>query len=203
MIIRSVEFVTSAARLDQCPTPAFPEIAFAGRSNVGKSSLINRLLQRRRLAHTSGQPGKTRLLNFFSVNGAVYFVDLPGYGYAKVGKQVQAGWGPLIERYLEHRPTLALVVHLVDLRHVPSREDRLMQRMLVDLGRPALIVCTKADKLSRSGVARQLRMIAQELDLRGRPIVAVSAAAGTGMDELWSHLDAAAAASPAAQPAAD
>lgn len=192
MIIRSVEFITSAARFDQCPTTRFPEIAFAGRSNVGKSSLINRLLQRRRLAHTSGQPGKTRTLNFFSVNEALYFVDLPGYGYARVGKQVQAGWGPLIERYLAQRSTLKLVVHLVDLRHAPSREDRLMQRMLVEMGRPALVVCTKADKLSKSEAARHLRMIEQELDLRGRPVIAVSSAAGTGMDQLWRHLDDAA-----------
>ncbi len=189
MIVRSAEFITSAARLDQCPAAEWPEIAFVGRSNVGKSSLINRLLQRRHLVHTSGQPGKTRTLNFFAVNRAVYFVDLPGYGYARVGKQVQAGWGPLIERYLAQRTTLRLVVHLVDLRHAPSREDHLMRRMLVDQGRPALTVCTKADKLSRSETARQLRLIGQELDLRGQPAIAVSSATGAGMESLWAHLD--------------
>ncbi len=189
MIVRSAEFITSAARLDQCPAAEWPEIAFVGRSNVGKSSLINRLLQRRHLVHTSGQPGKTRTLNFFAVNMAVYFVDLPGYGYARVGKQVQAGWGPLIERYLAQRTTLRLVVHLVDLRHAPSREDRLMRRMLVDQGRPALTVCTKADKLSRSEAARQLRLIGQELDLRGQPAIAVSSTTGAGMESLWAHLD--------------
>ena len=192
MIIHSANFITSAARLDQCPADTLPEVAFVGRSNVGKSSLINKLLSRRRIAHTSGQPGKTQTLNYYLINERFYLVDLPGYGYARVSKAKKAGWGPLIDAYLGKRGPLRLVVQLVDLRHPPSREDRVMQELLSRLERARTVAGTKADKLKQSELARQERLIRAELPVPpGVAFIPSSAQTGAGIAELWSVIEAA------------
>ncbi|MHB1627964.1 MAG: ribosome biogenesis GTP-binding protein YihA/YsxC [Bacilli bacterium] len=191
VIIRSATFLTSAVRLDQCPADGKPEIAFVGRSNVGKSSLLNKLLNRRHLARISGQPGKTQLINFFHINEQFYLVDLPGYGYAKVSKEVQATWGPMIERYLIERTPLALVVHLIDIRHAPSREDELMHNWLAHIDRPRLIVATKADKISRGVHEKQRKMIRTALKLQAAErIILTSADTGAGIEETWDAIAA-------------
>jgi len=146
--ITSAEFVISAARAEQFPTPRIPELAFVGRSNVGKSSLINALVGRRGLAKTSGTPGKTRQLNFFRINDRFHLVDLPGYGYAKVAQTEREAWSRLIERYLREREQLKLVVSLVDIRHEPTALDRSMIEWLASTGVPFLVVLTKLDKVS-------------------------------------------------------
>ena len=156
MIIKSVEFLTSAVRKDQYPPEGVPEIAFAGRSNVGKSSLINLLTNRKKLAKVSQNPGKTRTINFFTVNGTFRIVDLPGYGYAKVSKAEAEKWGPMMEDYLSSRPDLLKVVQLVDIRHAPSAQDRQMYEYLQYYGLDGLVVATKADKLKKT--ARMERM---------------------------------------------
>lgn len=189
MIIRSATFLTSAVRLDQCPVDGEPEIAFVGRSNVGKSSLLNKLLNRRHLVRISSSPGKTQLINFFHINEQFFLVDLPGYGYAKVSKDVQATWGPMIERYLIERTPLALVVQLVDIRHPPSREDALMHEWLAHIGRPCLIVATKADKISRGVHEKHRKVIRTVLKLSDTDrIILSSAEKGLGIAELWEAL---------------
>ncbi|MHB1683729.1 MAG: ribosome biogenesis GTP-binding protein YihA/YsxC [Bacilli bacterium] len=191
MIIRSATFLTSAVRLDQCPVDGEPEIAFVGRSNVGKSSLLNKLLNRRHLVRISSSPGKTQLINFFHINEQFYLVDFPGYGYAKVSKDVQATWGPMIERYLIERTPLALVVQLVDIRHPPSREDALMHEWLAYIGRPCLIVATKADKISRGVHEKHCKVIRTVLKLSDTDkIILSSAEKGLGIAELWDSLAA-------------
>ncbi|MCY0875080.1 MAG: ribosome biogenesis GTP-binding protein YihA/YsxC [Firmicutes bacterium] len=190
MLIRSVEFITSAVRPAQYPDTGIPEVAFVGRSNVGKSSLLNKLVNRRHMARTSGQPGKTQLINFFAINEAFYLVDLPGYGYAKVSKDLQATWAPMAEAYLQRRETLRLVIQLVDLRHEPTLNDRQMYTWLSHFGRPPLIVATKADKLSRAAQSKNARVIRQVMDLPGdAPMVITSSGTGYGMDELWGHIE--------------
>ncbi len=191
VIIRSATFLTSAVRLDQCPAEGNPEIAFVGRSNVGKSSLLNKLLNRRHLARISSQPGKTQLINFFHINEQFYLVDLPGYGYAKVSKEVQATWGPMIESYLIERTPLALIVQLIDIRHPPSREDGLMHNWLAHIGRPCLIVATKADKISRGAHEKQRKMIRTALKLQASDrIILTSAETGAGIEETWDAIAA-------------
>lgn len=190
MIIRSAEFVTSAVRAEQYPTTGFPEVAFVGRSNVGKSSLLNKLVNRRQLARTSGHPGKTQLINFFSINESLHLVDLPGYGYARVSKQQQATWGPMVETYLQRRSQLRLVVQLIDLRHEPSREDKQMNEWLRHFGVPLLVVTTKADKLSRTERDKQERMIRRELQISApEALIVTSAGKGTGIEDVWNVIE--------------
>ena len=186
MQIRSAEFVTSIARPDRLPVEGLPEFAFAGRSNVGKSSLLNRLLNRRHLAATSKTPGKTRTLNYYLVNGALHFVDLPGYGYAKRGQQERRQWADLINGYLDSRTSLRGILHLVDARHDPTARDVEMAVWLTQFDRPFLVVATKADKLpgsrqkSRLDRTRNLLSRVGEFDL-----VPFSAVSGQGRQAVW------------------
>lgn len=186
MKIKKAEFVISAVYPEQYPPGSQPEIALAGRSNVGKSSLINCLLNRRQLARTSSRPGKTQTLNFYHVNEQFYFVDLPGYGFARVPASVKAQWGKMMERYLAKRENLQLVLHLVDIRHAPSREDVTMHQWLEHYRLPYGVVATKADKISRGQWAKHLRVIRETLSLAPHtPLFPFSAETGYGKDELW------------------
>ena len=171
------------------PGDGLPEIAFLGRSNVGKSSLINRLLGRKKLAYTSSTPGKTRALYFYRVNEAFHFVDLPGYGYARAGKKEQRAWAALIERYLEKGELLCGVVHLVDCRHLPTKDDLLMARWLRFHQLPTVTVASKADKLSRGALARRLPEIRAGLELEEtEELLSFSARTGAGKERLWGAL---------------
>lgn len=189
MKIQSAEFVISAATLGQFPPPLLPEVAFAGKSNVGKSSLINSMLNRKHLVKTSATPGKTRQINFFRINGNFLLVDLPGYGFAKVARPVRAQWERLVGDYLLQRPAVRGVVMIVDARHAPTELDLQMKAMLEQAGLPSLVVANKADKLSRSRLASQLREIPRVLGMSGAPL-AYSAVEHTGRPELWRRLDA-------------
>ena len=188
MKILSAEFVTGAVQPSQFPASVLPEVAFAGKSNVGKSSLINALLNRKHLVKTSSTPGKTREINFFRINGAFSFVDLPGYGYAEAPKQVQRGWQALLEGYLTGRAPLRGVVLILDARHDPSPLDRQMKDFLESYGVPVLAVANKVDKLSRSQVPAQLAAIARQMDLPEPPL-AYSSKTGEGRDALWARLN--------------
>ena len=190
MIIKSVEFLTSAVRKDQYPPEGVPEIAFAGRSNVGKSSLINLLTNRKKLAKVSQNPGKTRTINFFTVNGSFRIVDLPGYGYAKVSKAEAEKWGPMMEDYLSSRPDLLKVVQLVDIRHAPSAQDRQMYEYLQYYGLDGLVVATKADKVSRGEAAKNIAVIRRDLKLKkGDRVIPVSALNKTGTEEILAAME--------------
>lgn len=187
MKILSARFLVSAAAAQQYPPPDVPEIAFVGKSNVGKSSLINTLLNRKNLVKTSSTPGKTRLLNFFLINDAFRFVDLPGYGYAKVSKSEQAGWRKLCERYLKGRENLRGVVMIVDIRHTPGALDAEMREWLAHADVPVLVVASKADKLSRAQIAKHLEEAAEALG-EPEPPLAFSAKTHLGRDTLWARL---------------
>lgn len=197
MRVVSAAIVESAGRLDQFPRGERPEVAFAGRSNVGKSSLINRLLGRRGLARTSSTPGRTRTINFYLVNEAVLFADLPGYGYAKVSRSLQEDWWALVEGYLTHRVPLRGVVHLVDARHPPTDRDQGLQDFLVAVGTPSVVVLTKADKVPR-GQRRAVQATAARLLGLARPEMGLffSTETGEGAPELWRAVDALLAAPP-------
>lgn len=190
MKIKNSEFVISAVGPAQYPEDGLPEIALAGRSNVGKSSLINKMLMRRNLARTSAQPGKTQTLNYYRVNaeaGELYYVDFPGYGYARVSKSQRQSWGKMIELYLRERTPLKLVLQLVDFRHPPSAEDQKMFEWLSHYGIPMCVVATKTDKVSRSQWPKHAKMIRQTLGMPGHvPLVHFSSETGQGRDELWS-----------------
>ena len=166
------------------PDPTLPEVAFAGRSNVGKSSLLNRLVRRKAFARVSRTPGRTRELNFFRVNDELVLVDLPGYGYAQISKERKAEWRPLIEGYLSTSPELRGVVQLLDARRDPSADDLDMLDFLAELGTPTIIVVTKTDKLARAAVAARVRELAGALGLEEEQIIAFSAVTGAGRDEL-------------------
>lgn len=183
--IRQCEFVDSVFHLDKLPRDRRPQIAFAGRSNVGKSTLLNRLVGHRKMAKVSKSPGKTRSLNFFLVNERFYFVDLPGYGYARVSKTERASWGKLIEGYLHGSEPLAGLVLLLDCRREPSGEDHQLLSWLNESQLPTLIVVTKADKLSRDRVNRKLRQVESEL---GLPSIAFSSVSGEGKNELLAAI---------------
>ncbi len=187
MKIKQTEFVISAVSPSQYPEGDLPEVALAGRSNVGKSSLINKMLLRRNLARTSQQPGKTQTLNYYRINGELIFVDFPGYGYARVSKSEREAWGKMIERYLREREPLKLVLHLVDVRHPPSADDVRMYEWLSHYGIPMVVVATKADKISRSQWPKHLKTIRTSLGMPGHvPLVLFSSETGQGRDELWS-----------------
>ncbi|WP_270164682.1 ribosome biogenesis GTP-binding protein YihA/YsxC [Paenibacillus sp. SYP-B4298] len=189
MKITQAEFVISAVKPHQYPEDALPEIALAGRSNVGKSSLINSLMQRKALARTSSQPGKTQQLNYYRVNNMVYLVDFPGYGYAKVSKTERQAWGVMIETYLKEREPLKAVLLIIDLRHPPSKDDKLMYDWLKHFEIPVTIVTTKADKIPRSKWAKHQKMIKQELGADPRdPFILYSSELGLGRDELWEAI---------------
>ncbi|HIT65287.1 MAG TPA: YihA family ribosome biogenesis GTP-binding protein, partial [Candidatus Ventrimonas merdavium] len=157
MIIRKAELETVCGVTSTLPENQLPEFAFAGKSNVGKSSLINGLLNRKSLARTSSQPGKTQTINFYNINDALYFVDLPGYGYAKVSVEVKAKWGKMIERYLKRSRTLQSVFLLIDIRHEPSANDRMMYDWIVENGYRPVVIATKLDKIKRSQVQKHVK----------------------------------------------
>ncbi len=188
MKIRSAQLVISAASPKQFVPGDLPEIALVGRSNVGKSSLINALLNRKSLARTSNTPGKTQLLNFYLINEAFYFVDLPGYGYAAVSHSKQEGWAGLIDSYLDHRPQLALVLQLVDLRHPPSALDKQMWEAITHWGMPSLVVATKRDKLPRSQWAKHAAQVRRDLGLANDPIL-FSTGDPLTRETLWQAIE--------------
>ena len=159
MVIKNVNLETVCGITSKLPKNTLPEVAFAGKSNVGKSSLINALVNRKSLARTSGQPGKTQTINFYNVNEEMYIVDLPGYGYAKVSKEVAAKWGPMIENYLHTSEQLRMVFLLIDLRHKPTNNDVQMYRWILSNGFSPVIVATKADKIKRSQLQKQLKLL--------------------------------------------
>ncbi len=189
MIVKSAEFITSAVKPSQYPPADRPEIAFAGRSNVGKSSLINKLVNRRRLVKTSSTPGRTQLVNFFLINQAFRFVDLPGYGYAKVPAGVKRQWGAMIETYLTQRPCLQGLILIVDIRRTPGREEDDLLHWLDHHGIACRLVATKADKLSRNRQVRPLRTIAAKLGIADKALVLFSAKSGLGQDAVWGHIE--------------
>ena len=190
MIIKNAELAAVAVKKSQYPPADKKEIAFAGRSNVGKSSLINLLLNRRNLARVSGSPGKTRTINFYEINGAFRIVDLPGYGYAKVSKSISQSWGDMIEAYLAGRENLVKVVQLVDIRHTPSAHDIQMYHWLNAYHMDGLVVATKADKVSRSEAAKNIAVIRKTLELKAEDLVIpVSALKRTGWDRLMEEIE--------------
>ena len=192
MEIKSAEFVTSMADYGPFTGRGLPQIAVAGKSNVGKSTLINRLCRRNKLARTSSTPGKTRLLNVFLLNNEFHLVDLPGYGFAKASEKVKAQWGKLIEDYLHQSRAIRAVFLLVDIRHVPGDNDRLMFQWITDHGYTPLIIATKADKLKRSQVAKQLSEVRKGLNLDpGYPVIPFSSETKQGRDEIWEFIDGA------------
>lgn len=185
MIIKNSDLETVAVKPSQYPPENLKEIAFAGRSNVGKSSLLNLITGRKKLARVSGSPGKTRTINFYIINGEFRIVDLPGYGYAKVSKSMSEGWGEMMERYLENRPNLVKVIQLVDIRHAPSKQDIEMYNYLRHYGLDGIVVATKADKISKNQLAKQIKLIRQTLKLSADDkVIPVSALKKTGYDEL-------------------
>ena len=185
MIIKSAEFVTSAVKPSQYPPALLPEIAFAGRSNVGKSSLINTLVNRKHLVKTSSTPGRTQLINFFNINRQVGFVDLPGYGYAKVPVSIRKKWGPMIETYLSGRETLRGVVVIMDIRRIPRKEELDLLGWLAHYSITAIPVLTKTDKLSKNKQTKQHQLIAQSLEMNKDDFLLFSAKTRRGKDALW------------------
>ena len=189
MLVKHAEFIKSATRPAHYPPADLPEIAFAGRSNVGKSSLINALVNRRGLVRTSSTPGRTQLINFFTVNGEFTLVDLPGYGFARVPLAVKKEWGPMIETYLGARDNLRGVVLILDVRRVPGDEDRQMLNWLRAYGIPPLLVVTKCDKVSKNERARQGSVIAGELGVPVAELTFFSALSKEGRDGVWERLE--------------
>jgi len=187
--ITSAEFVKSAFEQSHWVTGGLPEIAFLGRSNVGKSSLINSLLMRKGLARTSNTPGRTQSINFFLINETFFFADLPGYGYARVSKAMRSDWGKMAEEYLSDRAELALCIQLVDSRHAPTGLDIQLNEWLEFNHKPHLIVATKADKISRNELQRSLAVMRKALP--GAEILGYSATKGTGRDMAWGRIIAA------------
>ena len=183
----SAEFLKSAFKEADWPRDSLPEIAFLGRSNVGKSSVINSLLGVRNLARTSSTPGRTQSLNFFTINGKFRFVDLPGFGYARVPKSITAGWGEMVTSFLAKRRQLVLSIHLVDSRHEPTKQDLQLHDWLEQSAKPRLIVATKSDKLSNNELRKSLERITRVL--KDDDVVAYSAKTGRGREELWRAIN--------------
>lgn len=189
MRIKSTEFLISAVKEEQYPEILLPEFAFAGRSNVGKSSLLNMLLNRRNFARTSASPGKTQTINFYEIDEAFRFVDLPGYGYARVSKEHKKTWGKIIETYLNNRDNLVEVFLLVDIRHKPTKQDKDMYDWILSKGFNGIIITTKADKLSKNQVQKQLKVIRKELGAEDRLIIPISSSTRHNKYEVWDMLN--------------
>ncbi|MBS4535817.1 ribosome biogenesis GTP-binding protein YihA/YsxC [Clostridium sp. D2Q-14] len=190
MLVKKAEIIITAVKEHQYPPEGISEIALAGRSNVGKSSLINTLINRKNLARTSGQPGKTQTINFYNINDTFRFVDLPGYGYAKVSRKEREKWADMINRYLTKRQSLREVVLLVDIRHSPGEHDKMMYDWIKSIGFSGIVVATKADKLSKNQQARQIAVISRELGIEDRKlIVSFSATKKQNKDKVWNILD--------------
>lgn len=190
MIIKTVELETVCGITSTLPENTKPEFAFAGKSNVGKSSLINALMNRKAYARTSSQPGKTQTINFYNINEALYYVDLPGYGYAKVAQEVKAKWGKMIENYLHKSPMLKCVFLLIDIRHEPSVNDKTMYDWVVFNGYQPVIIATKLDKIKRSQVQKHLKMVRQGLGI-GQEVTVIPFSAETkqGRDDIWALIE--------------
>lgn len=190
MVIKNVSLETVCGITSKLPDNPYMEFAFAGKSNVGKSSLINGLMNRKALARTSAQPGKTQTINFYNINDALYFVDLPGYGYAKANEEVKAKWGKMIENYLHQSKQLKAVFLLIDIRHEPSGNDRLMYEWIVKQGFQPVIVATKLDKINRSQVQKHVKMIREGLKVKaGTIVIPYSAQTKQGRDEIYELID--------------
>ncbi|BCG60562.1 ribosome biogenesis GTP-binding protein YihA/YsxC [Paenibacillus sp. URB8-2] len=190
MKVTNAEFIISAVGPSQYPEDALPEIALAGRSNVGKSSLINRMISRKNLARTSSTPGKTQHMNYYRINDLMYYVDFPGYGYAKVSKVQRAAWGKMVEKYLAERETLKLVLLVLDLRHPPTADDRMMYEWLKHYDIPMCVVATKADKIPKTRLPRHIKIMKEALGvLPGESFIPFSSELGLGKDELWALIE--------------
>lgn len=190
MKVNNVSLAAVAVKKEQYPTDRRPEIAFAGKSNVGKSSLINTMLNRKKLARTSQNPGKTRTINFYDVEGKIYLVDLPGYGYARAAKSEIEKWGKMIENYLLKRQELRAIIMLVDIRHEPGENDRMMYEWLKHYGYNIIIVATKSDKLKRSQLQKHTSMLRKAFQLEKEEIlIPFSSETKSGREELWSVID--------------
>lgn len=189
MKVHNVEMIMSAVRPEQYPGEGYPEFALAGRSNVGKSSFINKMIGRKSLARTSSKPGKTQTLNFYKIEEQLFFVDVPGYGYAQVSKTAREKWGQMIEEYLTGREVLRAVIQIIDLRHPPTNDDRLMYDFLVHYNIPAIIIATKADKIPHGRWNQHKKTVRESLNMRPEdPLVVFSSEKGTGFDTAWSEI---------------
>jgi GTP-binding protein len=190
MVIKSVELETVCGIKSKLPENTLPEVAFAGKSNVGKSSLINALVCRKSLARTSSQPGKTQTINFYNVNKNIYFVDLPGYGYASAAKEIREAWGKMIERYLHSSVQLKQVFLLIDIRHEPSANDKMMYEWICSQGYEPTIIATKLDKIKRSQIQKQVKLIRDTLGCgKETTIVPFSAETKQGRDEIYELIE--------------
>ena len=190
MVIKMVNLDIVIGVTSAIPDTEFPEVAFAGKSNVGKSSLINALMNRKSYARTSSQPGKTQTINFYNINDAMYLVDLPGYGYANASPAVKAKWGKMIEKYLRQSANLKQVFLLVDIRHDPSENDKMMYNWIVDNGFRPVIIATKLDKLKRSQIAKHVKAVRAGLGLKEDDIlIPFSSQTKQGLDELWNTIE--------------
>ena len=190
MIIKSAVLDIVCGITSKIPDTGLPEVAFAGKSNVGKSSLINGLMNRKSLARTSAQPGKTQTINFYNINEEMYLVDLPGYGYAKASEEVKAKWGKMIENYLHTSKQLKAVFLLIDIRHDPSANDRMMYEWMVYQGFAPIIIATKLDKIKRSQIQKNVKAIREGLNVQpGTTIIPFSAETKQGRDEIWELID--------------
>ena len=189
MKIRSSEIEVSAIRKEQYPKEGLPEIALVGRSNVGKSSATNALLNRRNFARTSQTPGKTRTINFYKINNEFYFVDLPGYGYAKVSKSEKDKWGVIMERYLQDREELCAIFLLVDIRHEPTNDDVMMYEWIKHFGNNCVVIATKADKISRGQYQKHISIIRKKLQLeKDEKVIPLSSSKKTGVEDVWNEI---------------
>ncbi len=190
MNVTKVDLETVCGITSKLPENTLPEFAFAGKSNVGKSSLINALMNRKSYARTSAQPGKTQTINFYNINEQLYFVDLPGYGYAKVSQELRAKWGKMIERYLKHSAQLKLIFLLVDIRHEPSENDRDMYDWIVHNGFLPVVIATKLDKINRSQTAKQCKLLRTALGMPKEGIlIPFSAETKQGREEIWQKIE--------------
>ena len=190
MVIKNVNLEIVCGVTSKVPDTAYAEVAFAGKSNVGKSSLINALMNRKSLARTSSQPGKTQTINFYNVNEAMYLVDLPGYGYANANIEIKAKWGQMIENYLHTSKRLKAVFLLIDIRHEPSENDQMMYEWMVYQGFAPIIIATKLDKIKRSQIQKNVKAIREGLNVQpGTTIIPFSAETKQGRDEIWELID--------------
>ncbi|MEK5039128.1 MULTISPECIES: ribosome biogenesis GTP-binding protein YihA/YsxC [Sporosarcina] len=190
MKVHNVEMIMSAVRPEQYPSEGYPEFALAGRSNVGKSSFINKMIGRKSLARTSSKPGKTQTLNFYKIEEQLFFVDVPGYGYAKVSKSSRETWGKFIQQYMVEREHLRAVIQIVDLRHPPTKDDCLMYDFLVNYNIPAIVVATKADKIPKGKWDKHLKIVRETLQMRSfDSLIMFSSEKGIGMEEAWREIE--------------
>lgn len=190
MEVHNVELVISAVRPAQYPETELPEFALAGRSNVGKSSFINKLIGRKSMARISSKPGKTQTLNFYKIEEELFFVDVPGYGYAKVSKTEREAWGKMIETYITSREQLRAVIQIVDLRHPPSKDDQMMYDFMKHYNIPCIIIATKADKIPKGKWDKHKKIVRETLDMeKGDPLIVFSSETGLGKDEAWKQIE--------------